>query len=99
LEYKDNQTIILTNGQETKRNIVIMKYMTNGDLMNEVLRNGRIDSKILLKIVRPLVDCLTYLSKRETFHCDLKPENILLSEEYQPLLIDFGFVATQFLSK
>ncbi len=65
--------------EQMDRNIIIMKYMKNGDLMNYIIDNGRIDESILLRIVRSILECLKYLSEREIYHCDIKPENILLN--------------------
>ncbi len=76
-----------------------MKYMKNGDLMNYIIKNGRLDESVLLRMVRSILECLKYLSAKEIFHCDIKPENILLSKRYEPLLIDFGFVLSKLSKK
>ncbi len=56
-----------------------MKYMKNGDLMDYVIKNGRLNEKVILKMVRSIFKCLIYLRDREVCHCDVKPENILLN--------------------
>jgi len=65
-----------------RKNIVVMRYMKNGDLMNFVIKNKRIEERIILRLLRLILDCLQYLSRKDVFHCDIKPENILLNENY-----------------
>lgn len=39
-----------------------MKYKKNGDLMNEVIKNGKLDPKLVLRMIREITECLVYLS-------------------------------------
>lgn len=56
-----------------KRNVVIMKYMRNGDMMNEVITNGRMDARLVLRVVKDIVNCLVYLAQLGMHHGDVKP--------------------------
>ena len=56
-----------------KKNIVIMNYKKNGDLMNEVDKNGKLNPKIVLKLTRQILDCLSFIYAKGLFHGDLKP--------------------------
>ncbi len=73
LEYKPNETITFTNKKTENKNIVIMNYMPNGDLMNFVIKNGQIDPRVILRLARSLLECLEYLSSQGIYHCDFKP--------------------------
>lgn len=47
--------------------------MKNGDLMNNVIKNGKLNIRAILRIVRSIMQCLQYLLAREIYHCDIKP--------------------------
>lgn len=64
IEYRALEIITLQNHETVKRNIVIMKYMKNGDLMNNVIKNGKINTHAILRIARSLLQCLKYLLMR-----------------------------------
>ena len=68
-----------------------MPFLENGDLMNEVIIKGKFDCRLVLKMSKKILGCLTYLHQQGIFHCDVKPENILLDDNLHPKLIDFGF--------
>ena len=47
--------------------------MKNGDLMNNVIKNGKFNTSVILRVVRLVMQCLKYLIGRQVYHCDIKP--------------------------
>ncbi|MEO0254611.1 MAG: sigma 54-interacting transcriptional regulator [candidate division WOR-3 bacterium] len=71
------------------KSVLILEYLKGGSLRERIEKNNIKDLK---KLVRNILDTLSYLEKNIIVHSDLKPENILFpSEESEyPVLSDFG---------
>lgn len=53
-------------------------------------RKGRLSVEQLTAIVEPLLDAVKLIHDSGHLHRDIKPANILISNEGQPVLLDFG---------
>jgi len=60
-----------------------------GDLYGFLRKAGRFPTSITRFIFRRLVQGLSYLHERNTYHRDVKPENIILCNNFEPKLTDF----------
>lgn len=54
-----------------------MELCEKGDLLQYIMRNGRINQKQAMKIFSDLIQGLQYLFRKGIIHRDLKPANIL----------------------
>ena len=77
---------------EIKRNYFVIDYAKSGCLYNYLkkgisLSNERIKKFLFKKIVEGIKNC----HKANICHLDIKVENILLDENYNPIIVDFGY--------
>jgi len=61
-----------------------------GKTLRELCRDDPMEPEQAARIIRDLSDALGELHKRQILHRDIKPENIMLSEDGEPMLLDFG---------
>lgn len=61
----------------------------DGQELDRATENRR-DEAFLRHILRRLLHALQYLHQKNILHRDIKPANILLTQEDEPILIDFG---------
>jgi serine/threonine protein kinase len=66
----------------------VMKYI-KGKSLKELLPNISIESKLV--IFRQVLEIISFIHKKKILHRDIKPDNILITENFTPVLIDFGF--------
>ncbi|OHT00583.1 CAMK family protein kinase [Tritrichomonas foetus] len=70
---------------------MVMEYVENGNLLDYVNNNGRLNEEQARKYFCQLISALEYLHKEQKVaHRDLKCENILLDKYNNIRLIDFG---------
>ena len=77
---------------EIKRNYFVIDYAKGGCLFDYLkkgisLSNERIKKFLFKKIVKGVKNC----HQANICHLDIKAENILLDENYNPIIVDFGF--------
>lgn len=62
-----------------------------GEPLDKLLkRSGTFRPDEALALSRPLLDALQYIHGQELVHQDIKPANIYITENGQPILLDFG---------
>ena len=80
---------------------IVMEYCDD-DLNKYVEKNGKLDIKVIQKILIQLNDVLRFMKKNDINHRDIKPQNILMKfinkNDFIIKLTDFGF-AKQLNSK
>jgi len=70
---------------------LIMEYASNGNMLEFVNRNGRINENIARRYFAQLLSSLDYLHNQQyVAHRDLKAENVMLDKYNNIRLIDFG---------
>lgn len=67
----------------------IMELLPGGDL-SERIRDGAMEEKEALRIIRSIADGLAYAHDKGIIHRDIKPANILFSDTMTAKLTDFG---------
>lgn len=68
-----------------------LKFYENGDLFENISRGGPVHEGIARYYFTQLVSAVEYLHSRNVAHRDIKLDNILLDDNFQLMLIDFGF--------
>jgi formylglycine-generating enzyme required for sulfatase activity len=62
-----------------------------GEALHKLLgRGGTFSEEEALALARPLLDALEYLHRQGVIHQDIKPANIYITEDGNPILLDFG---------
>lgn len=74
--------------------ILVLEWMSGGDLAAILRMKGRLDRETTQMIVAELVFGLGYLHENDIVHRDVKPSNILIDEEGHVKLTDFGLAET-----
>jgi eukaryotic-like serine/threonine-protein kinase len=49
----------------------------------------------VVSLIRKIADGMAYCHKNDVIHRDLKPENILITQDGQPVIMDFGLALTK----
>ena len=68
----------------------VMPWVGGKELQTASPAPGDITESWLLPILRTMLSTLEYLHGNNIYHRDVKPANILLTEDGNPVLIDFG---------
>ncbi|MFT7562371.1 MAG: sulfatase activating formylglycine-generating enzyme [Bacteroidia bacterium] len=79
---------------EANNTAYILMSWQQGRPLDVVLRDeGTLDHADASKLMLSLLDALEYLHQKELLHLDIKPSNIYVTEDGNPLLLDFGAAA------
>jgi serine/threonine-protein kinase len=71
---------------------MVMEFI-EGDVLSDLLKNGRLDLETTLQFLKPISAALDYLHANNIVHRDVKPGNIMLdkaSKQVRPIITDFG---------
>ena len=73
--------------------VIVMEYI-NGKTLREILnKEGPLDTKTTILILKQLAEALNYSHNQDIIHRDIKPDNIMLEpdkDSYRITLADFG---------
>ncbi|KAJ1184835.1 hypothetical protein NDU88_001632 [Pleurodeles waltl] len=70
---------------------LVFDLMKRGELFDYLTEQVTLSEKETRKIMRALLEVVSYLHSLDIVHRDLKPENILLDDDRNIRLTDFGF--------
>ena len=70
---------------------MIMDYLPNGDLIEQIIKKKRFQEHEALAIFSQLVDALYYMHKNEICHRDIRTEKILFDKKNKPKLVGFSY--------
>ena len=76
--------------EENSTAYYVMKYAQNGSLDDKVKREGHLSEAEATRYILKVAKALRFVHQHKMTHLDVKPANILLSDNDEPLLIDFG---------
>jgi formylglycine-generating enzyme required for sulfatase activity/serine/threonine protein kinase len=69
---------------------LLMPYY-QGEALHKLLgRSGTLSEEEALALSRPLLDALDYIHRHGVVHQDIKPANIYITQDGDPILLDFG---------
>jgi formylglycine-generating enzyme required for sulfatase activity len=69
---------------------LLMPWYRGEALHKLLLRSGTFSSEEALALARPLLGALEYIHRNDVVHQDIKPANIYITQDGQPILLDFG---------
>ena len=71
---------------------LIMEYIPGGTLKEYIKKNKQLDEEEAKKILKQILEIISYCHKMNIIHHDLKPDNILFTDDNhkQIKIIDFG---------
>ena len=70
---------------------LVMDYLPNGDLIEQIIKKKRFQEQEALAIFSQLVDALYYMHKNEICHRDIRTEKILFDKKNKPKLVGFSY--------
>ena len=85
-----NIVSIISVFEENNTAYYVMKYAPNGSLEDKVKREGHLSEAEATHYILKVAKALRFVHQHKMTHLDVKPANILLSDNDEPLLIDFG---------
>ncbi|KAI8342358.1 kinase-like domain-containing protein [Chlamydoabsidia padenii] len=69
---------------------LFLEYVDGGQLLDYIIRHGKLKEKQARKFARQIVSALDYCHRNAIVHRDLKIENILITRDENIKIIDFG---------
>ena len=69
---------------------LLMPYYRGDALHTLVSRGGTFSEEEAIALSRPLLDAIDYIHRNGVIHQDIKPANIYITEDGEPILLDFG---------
>lgn len=81
---------------ENETGYMVMEYVEGETVKQLVEREGRMEPLSVLRLMKPVLDCLSVIHREKLLHRDIAPDNLILREDGRLVLIDFG--TARFLS-
>lgn len=81
---------------ENETGYMVMEYVEGETVKQLVNKEGRMEPLAVLRLMKPVLDCLSVIHREKLLHRDIAPDNLILREDGRLVLIDFG--TARFLS-
>lgn len=81
---------------ENETGYMVMEYVEGETVKQLVDKEGRMEPLAVLRLMKPVLDCLSVIHREKLLHRDIAPDNLILREDGRLVLIDFG--TARFLS-
>lgn len=81
---------------ENETGYMVMEYVEGETVKQLVEREGKMEPQHVLRLMKPVLDCLAVIHQEKLLHRDIAPDNLILREDGRLVLIDFG--TARFLS-
>ena len=85
----------LGSGKYNRIPYLITEFVEGQSLRDLINNSAPIELDRAVGLVRKIADGLAYCHKNGVVHRDLKPENILVTNDGQPVIMDFGLALTK----
>lgn|SRR5574341_197092 len=85
----------LGSGKFNRIPYLVTQFVNGQSLRALIDSSAPIEPEKSVQIIRKIADGLAYCHRNEVIHRDLKPENILITNEGQPVIMDFGLALTK----
>jgi eukaryotic-like serine/threonine-protein kinase len=85
----------LGSGKFNRIPYLVTEFVDGQSLRALIDSSAPIEQEKSVQIIRKIADGLAYCHKNEVIHRDLKPENILITNDDQPVIMDFGLALTK----
>ena len=85
----------LGSGQYNRIPYLATELIKGRSLREVIATSAPLPTDQALPLVRKIADGLAYCHEHGVVHRDLKPENILVTDEGQPVIMDFGLALTK----
>ena len=83
---------IVINKYESPKKVFIMDFFENKDVEDYILtKKCGLEERYSKYIFKRILEEIQYLHSNNICHLDIKPNNFLLNDDYDPMVIDFGF--------
>lgn len=73
-----------------------MELLEGGELFNRIRNKGTYTEADAIKVMKNILEAMSYLHERRIVHRDLKPENLILAnpdDDYDVKIADFGLAS------
>ncbi len=85
----------LGSGKFNRIPYLVTQFVEGQSLRTLIDSSAPISPEHTVALIRKIADGLAYCHQNEVIHRDLKPENILITNENQPVIMDFGLALTK----
>ena len=85
----------LYTGQYNRIPYLVTEMVQGQSLRKLIEASAPMAVEAAVTLIRKIADGMAYCHQNNVVHRDLKPENILISEEGQPVIMDFGLALTK----
>ena len=79
------------NIQTTEAPYLVIDYFSNCLLFDYIKCKKQLEEKHKKLVFKKIVESVQFLHNNNICHLDIKPENIIFDEEFNPIIIDYGY--------
>ncbi len=85
----------VASGQFNRTPYLVTELINGKSLRDIISDKAPMPPDEAIKLIRKIADGMAYCHANEVIHRDLKPENILVTDDGQPVILDFGLALTK----
>jgi serine/threonine-protein kinase len=85
----------LDSGQFNRIPYLVTELVRGRSLRNIIEKEAPLSVEEAISMIKKIAEGMAYCHQNGVVHRDLKPENILVTEEGQPVIMDFGLALTR----
>jgi serine/threonine-protein kinase len=85
----------LGSGKYNRIPYLVTEYVNGRSLRSLIESSTSFPTEQAVSLIKKIAEGMAYCHQNEVIHRDLKPENILVTEDGQPVIMDFGLALTK----
>jgi eukaryotic-like serine/threonine-protein kinase len=85
----------LGSGKHNRVPYLVTEFIDGQSLRALLEKSAPLPPEQATNLIRKIAEGMAYCHKNNVIHRDLKPENILISQDGQPIIMDFGLALTK----